>query len=141
MAVGVRGATATCLDAATLNQGLTLPVQDPFQRLRLFLDGVSAHGLQALGEELGIGAVQGRDERLQAPLLPRQCYSTPPPIAHQLAPMIENVDLVLQRHSSGVETGNRRDDVARSHITPGIVIEADDQYTGMRSVRRLNHFV
>ena len=28
-----------------------------------------AHGPQALGEELGIGAVQGRDERLQAPLL------------------------------------------------------------------------
>ena len=55
--------------------------------------------------------------------------------------MIENVDLILQRNASGVETGNRRDDVARSHITPGIIIEADDQYTGMCSVRRLNHFV
>ena len=55
--------------------------------------------------------------------------------------MIENVDLVLQQNASGVEPGNRCDDVARSHVTPGIVIEADDQYTGMRSVRRLHHFV
>ena len=55
--------------------------------------------------------------------------------------MIENVDLVLQRNPSGVETGYRRDDVAWSHVTPGIVIEADDQYTGMRAVRRLHHFV
>jgi hypothetical protein len=44
-------------------------VQGPLQRLRLLLNGVSAHGPQALGEELGIGAVQGCDERLEAPLL------------------------------------------------------------------------
>jgi len=55
--------------------------------------------------------------------------------------MIKNVDLVLQRNPSGGKTGYRRDDVARRHVTPGIIIEADDQYTGMCSVRRLNHFV
>ena len=49
--------------------GSELSVKDPFQRLHLFLNGVSAHRPQALGEELGIGAVQGRDERLEAPLL------------------------------------------------------------------------
>src|SRR5439155_9075553 len=47
----------------------TLPVEGPFQLLGFFLDGFGAHGPQALGEELGIGAVQGRDERLQTPLL------------------------------------------------------------------------
>jgi len=55
--------------------------------------------------------------------------------------MIESVDLVLQRNPCGFEMRNCRGDVARSHITRGIVIEADDQYTGVRSVRRLDNFV
>ena len=55
--------------------------------------------------------------------------------------MIENVDLVFQRNPCGYEAGNRCDDVARGHITRGIVIEADDQYTGVGSVRCLDHFV
>ena len=55
--------------------------------------------------------------------------------------MIENIDLVLQWNPCGCEAGNRCDDVARSHITRRIVIEADDQYTGVCSARRLDHFV
>ena len=59
----------------------------------------------------------------------------------RLAPVIENVDLVLQQNPCGFEMRNRRDDMARSHITCGIVIEADDQYPGVRSARRLDNFV
>ena len=55
--------------------------------------------------------------------------------------MIENIDLVLQWYPGGFEMSNRSDDVARSHITCGIVIEADYQYSGVRSMRRLDNFV
>ena len=52
----------------------------------------------------------------------------------QLAPMIENVDVILYRDPGGFEAGNCRDNAARSHITRGIVVKADDQYPRVRSV-------
>jgi hypothetical protein len=55
--------------------------------------------------------------------------------------MIEHVDLVLQRNPWRFEAGYPCDVVARSHITRRIVIEADDQYIGVCSARRLDHFV
>ena len=48
--------------------------------------------------------------------------------------MIENVDLILSRDPCGFEVGNRGDNVARGHITRGVVVKADDQYTRVRSV-------
>src|SRR5262245_8542757 len=54
----------------------------------------------------------------------------------QLAPVIESVDVVLQCNSCGFEMRNRSDDIARSHLTCGIVIEADAQYPRARSTHR-----
>ncbi len=50
--------------------------------------------------------------------------------------MIESVDVVLQCNPGGFEMRNRSDDIARSHLTCGIVIEADAQYPGVRSTHR-----
>jgi putative transposase len=56
-----------------------------------------------------------------------------------LAPVIENVDLVLKRPSSGCEGGNGRDDLASSHIPRRIVVEAHDEEAGIRAVCHLDH--
>lgn len=48
--------------------------------------------------------------------------------------MIENADLVLERHPGGFEAGNCGNDMARSHITRGIAVKTNDQYTGVRAV-------
>jgi hypothetical protein len=58
-----------CLRVLGNVDSLALPMQRPFQLFRLFLNSFHCHVLQPLGEQLWVGAVESRYERLEAPLL------------------------------------------------------------------------
>src|SRR5688500_8470739 len=59
----------------------------------------------------------------------------------QLAPMVENIDLVYDWRPGRFKIGNCRHGVARRHITCGIVVETNDENAGMTAMSRLNPFV
>ena len=100
--------------------------------------GQDSHA-RATGQSQPIARVRAFYRRQMGVPLVKELFSDP--IFFQLAPMIEDVDLILKRNPCGCEMGNRRDDVARRHVTRGIVIETDDQYTRVCATRRLDHFV
>jgi len=58
-----------------------------------------------------------------------------------LTPVIENIHLIFNRHASRFEIGNRRHNVARSHVPRRIVVETNDKNPRVASLRRLHHLV
>jgi len=62
-------------------------------------------------------------------------------LAGRLAPVIENIDLIPQRYPYRFETSYRSDDLAQGHIPRRIIVEADDQHTGVCAPRDLHYLV
>jgi hypothetical protein len=59
----------------------------------------------------------------------------------RLSPLVEDDELVLDRHVGREQVRDGSDVAARRHVAAAVVVELDDQDTGMRATSLKNQFV